>query len=141
MPGSTAVANRFAPIRWICRLRFESLGVDFVQLAEVGVAGAGDQHLDVAKLFGGLVDEVLHRLRVGDVEGQRDGLATVGADLVGDLLTFLHPACPERHRKAMCGKLDRSGRTDARRRARHDGGPAGGVRIEAGHLGNLHGHG
>ena len=70
-------------------LRFESRGVDFVQLAEVGVAGTGDQNFDVTELFGDLVHESLHRLDVGHIEWQGYRLTAVGADLVGDLLTLV----------------------------------------------------
>ncbi len=94
-------------------LRFESFGVDFVQLAEIGIARAGDQYLDVAELLGGLVHETLDGLRVGDVEGQGDRLAPVGADLVDDLLALLDAPCAERHRKAMRRKLNGGGRADA----------------------------
>ena len=40
-------------------LRFESLGVDFVQPPEVGIPSAGHEQLDVAQLLGGLVHESL----------------------------------------------------------------------------------
>ena len=44
MPGRTAVARRFAPIRWIC-IWDSNLRADLVEPAEEGVAGAGDQQL------------------------------------------------------------------------------------------------
>ena len=108
------MASRLAPIRWIWICDSKVVGVDFVQLAEVGVARAGDQHLDVAELLGGLVHETFDRVRVGDVEGKRDRLAAVGTDLVGDVLALLDAACAQRHRKAMRGELDGGGLADAR---------------------------
>ena len=119
-------------------LRFESLGVDFVQSPEVGVAGTGDQHLDVAELFGGLVHESFDGIGLGDVERQRDRLTAAGADLLDELLALLNAPRAQCHRKAMRGKVDRGGRSDARRCAGDDRGPAGRMRFEAGHSGNLH---
>ena len=95
-------------------LRFEGFGVDFVQAPEVGVAGAGDQHLDVAELLGRLVHESLDRVGVGDVERQRDRLTAAGADRLDDLLALLDAPRAQRHRKAVSGKLDGGGGSDAR---------------------------
>ena len=121
-------------------LRFESLSVDFVQSSEVGIAGAGDQNLDVAELLGGLVYESFDRVGVGDVERQGDRLAAVGADLLDDLLALLDAPRAQRHRKSVGGKVDGGGRSDTRRCAGDDRGPSGRMWFEARHLGDLHGH-
>ena len=70
IPGSTAVASRLAPIRWIWICDSNSSVLISYELAEVGVAGAGDEHLDVAEFLGGPVHERLHRVGVGDVEAE-----------------------------------------------------------------------
>ncbi len=120
-------------------LRCESFGVDFVQFPEVGIARSGDQNLDFAELLGGPVDESLDRVGVGDVERQCDRLAARGLDLVGQFLALVDTPGTQRHREAMGGKLDRGGRSDARRRARDDRGSAGRMWFEPGHLADLHG--
>ena len=114
-------------------LRFESVRADLVQPAEVRVAGAGDQHLDVAELVAGTVHEPLDRVGVGDVERQRDGLAAGGTDLVDELLALLHPAGPQRNGEAASGELGCRRGPDTRRRTGHDRRPAFREWFEPGH--------
>ena len=96
------------------QLRFESLGVDVVQASEVGVSGAGDHDLDVAKPLACLRHERRHGVGFGDVERKRDRLATAGADLFGDLLALVNAPGAQRHREAVRGEVDRGRRPDAR---------------------------
>ena len=110
IPGSTAVANRLAPMRWIWICDSKVVRADFVQPAEVGVARAGDQQLDVAELIGGPVHEPLDRVGVRDIERQRDGLAARGSDLVDQLLALVDTPGTQRDREAVGGKLDRPSR-------------------------------
>lgn len=91
------------------QLRVEVVGADLGQLAEVGVAGAGDQDLDVPQCVGGVGHERLHRVRVGDVEVKGDGLATVGADLADQVVELLHPTGAECDGKATLGERDGRG--------------------------------
>ena len=122
-------------------LRFEGVGADFVQPAEVGVACSGHQQLDVAEFIGGAVDEALDRIGIRDIQRQRYGLAAVGLDFVDQLLAFVDSSGTQRNRKAMRGKLGRGCRADSRRRAGDDRGPALRQWFEPGHLADLHGHG
>ena len=115
------------------QLRVEVVGADLGQLAEVGVAGAGDQHLDVAERVNGVGHERLHRVRVGDVEVEADGLAAVGADLADQVVELLHAAGAERDGKAAGREFDGGGLADAGGRACDDGGPAVGKGGETGH--------
>ena len=114
-------------------LRFEGVRADFVQPAEVRVACAGDQQLDVAEFIGGTVHEPLDRVGVGDIERQRDGLAAGGPDLVDQLLALLHPAGAQRNREAASGELGCRRGADTRRRTGHDRGPAFREWFEPGH--------
>ena len=133
IPGSTAVANRLAPIEMDLHLRFESVRADFVQPAEVRVACAGHQQLDVAEFIGGAVHEPLDRVGVGDVERQRDGFAAGGTDLVDQLLALLHPAGPQRNGEATSGELGCRRGPDTRRRTGDDRRPAFREWFEPGH--------
>lgn len=58
--------------------------------------------------------EILDRICVSDIEGQRDGIAAIGANLLDDLFTLLHPPRAQRIRKAMGGQVDRGGGADSR---------------------------
>ena len=107
MPGSTAVVDPIGADQVNLDLGLEVVGADRIELAEVRVAGACDEHFDVAEFLGHSLDATVDRIRVGDVEVYGDGLATVGLDLIDDLLALLHAAGAERNRKAMGGKLDR----------------------------------
>ena len=78
--GSPAPAGRSRPAASRCAV------------AELRVAGVGHEHLDRAERPRARDGEVLDRRRVGEVEPQRDRLAAVGADLVGDLLAAARPA-------------------------------------------------
>ena len=57
--------------------------------------------------------ETLDGLRVGDVEGEGNCLAPVGADLVDELLALLDAPGTQRHRKTMRRKLNGGRRADA----------------------------
>lgn len=114
-------------------LRLEVVGAGFVEAAEEGVTGARDEHLDVAEFLLGPVDELLHRVGVGDVQRQRDGFTALGPDLLGQRLAFVDPPGAEGHREAAGGQFGGSGRADAGGGAGDERRPAGGVRVESRH--------
>ena len=113
MPGSTAAGQPVGADQVDLQLRVELVGADLGQLAEVGVAGAGHQHLDLAERVNGAGDERLHRVGVGDVEVEADGLAAVGADLADEVVELLDAAGAERDREAARGEFDGGGFADA----------------------------
>ena len=115
------------------QLRVEFVGADLGQLAEVGVTGAGHQHLDLAERVDGVGHERLHRVRVGDVEVEADRLAAVGVDLADQVLELLHATGAERDGEAAGGQFDGGGLTDAGGGAGHDGGSAFGKWSETWH--------
>jgi len=84
-----------------------------MQAAEVRVTCPGDQQLDVAELFGGAVHKPFDRFGVRDVQRQRDGLATAGADLVDQLLALVDAPSAKRNREAARGKLGRGRGADS----------------------------
>ena len=114
-------------------LRLERIGIDLVEAAEEGVAGPGHEHLDVAELISGTAYERRHRVGIGDVQWQGDRLATIGANLGGDLLALVHPAGPEGDGEAASREFGGGGGADARRGAGDQCGPSGGVWVESGH--------
>ena len=122
------------------QLRLELVGGDLGELAEVGVARAGHQHLDVTERVDRLCDKGFHRVRVGDVQVESDRLAAVGVDLADDVVELLDPAGTQGDREAVRGEFDRGGFPDAGGGAGHDGRPAFGQGFKAGHLGDLQGH-
>src|ERR1700756_503432 len=75
---------------------------------------------------------------VCDVERQSDRLTPVSADLLYDLLALLDAPRTQRHRKAVGGKLDGGGGSDARRGTGNDRGPARRMWFKARHSGDLH---
>ena len=95
------------------QLRVELVGADLGQLAEVGVAGAGDQHLDLAERVNGVGHERLHRVGVGHVEVEPDGLAAVGADLADEVVELLDATGAERDGEAARCEVDGGGLADA----------------------------
>ena len=123
------------------QLRVELVGADLGQLAEVGVTGAGDQHLDFAERVNGVGHERLHRVGVGHVEVEPDGLATFGADLADEVVELLDATGAECDREAARREFDGGGFSDACRGACDDGRSAVGKWCEAWHLDGLHGHG
>ena len=78
------------------------------------------------------VDERGHRVRVGDVEGQRGA-----ADLLGDLGEALHPACAEDGVPAVGGEGAGGGGADARAGAGDDGEGTVGSRCRRAHAPHL----
>ena len=135
MPGQHRGGQAVGADQMDLQLRVEVVGADLGQLAEVGVAGAGDQHLDVAERVNGVGHEGLHRVRIGDVEVEADGFAAVGADLADEVVELLHTAGAERDGKAACGEFDGGGLADAGGGAGDDGGSAVGKGGETGHHG------
>ena len=95
------------------QLRVELVGADLGQLAEVGVSGAGHQHLDLAERVNGVGHERLHRVGVGDVEVEPDGLAAIGADLADEVVELLDATGAERDGEATRREVDRGGLADA----------------------------
>ena len=122
------------------QLRLELVGGDLGELAEVSVARAGHQHLDVTERVDRLCNKGFHRVRVGDVQVEPDRLAAFGIDLADDVVELLDPAGTQGDREAVRGEFDRGGFPDAGGGAGHDGRPAFGQGFKAGHLGDLQGH-
>ena len=122
------------------QLRVELVGGDLGELAEVGVAGAGHQHLDVTERVDRLCNKGFHRVRVGDVEVESDRLAAFGIDLADDVVELLDPARTQGDREAVRGEFDGGGLSDAGGGAGDDCRPTFGQGVEAGHLGDLQGH-
>ena len=61
----------------------------------VGDAGVVDEDVDEAERFVGVGHALGDRLRVGDVEGDRDAFPAARLDLLGDLLELVHaPTLP-----------------------------------------------
>ncbi len=122
------------------QLRLELVGGDLGELAEVGVARAGHQHLDLAKRVDRLRNKGFHRVGIGDVEVEADRLTAVGIDLAHDVVELLDPACAQGDGEAVCRELDGGGFSDAGGGAGHDCRPTFGQGGKAGHLGDLQGH-
>lgn len=123
------------------QLRLEFVARDLGELAEVGVARAGDQHLNVAQRVHRLCDKGFHRVRVGDVQVESHRFAAVGVDLADDVVELLHPPGAQRDREAVRRELDRGGLADPGGGPGHDGRATFGQRIKPGHSADLHAHG
>lgn len=122
------------------QLGLEFVGGDLGELAEVGVARAGDQYLDVAERVDRLGHKGFHRIRVGDVQVEPDRFAALGVDLADNVVELLDPACAQGDREAVRREFDGGGLPDTGGRSGHDGGPAFGQGLKAGHSADLHAH-
>ena len=59
MPGSTAAGQPVGADQVDLQLRVELVGADLGELAEVGIAGAGHQHLDLAERVDGVARQTI----------------------------------------------------------------------------------
>ena len=107
----------------------EPLGVDLGDRPRRDRAGVGDHHLDVAERPADRLGERRDRVVVGEVERVHERLATVRADLAGDVLEPVGTPRAERDREAGLTQPERGGGADAGAGAGDDRGAALGLGV------------